>query len=93
MKAEMSFNKDELRLFDTDTVPMLTNEAGQYVINVSAFVLPGNHDGPALSSPGPAEAVPEIECHSVQYNRRRYKLKDYWEVRPKDTWRIIPVSK
>ena len=81
MKAEMSFNRDELRLFDTATVPMETNEAGQYVIDVSKF--DANY-ATSANTAEPSSADVSSECNSVQYNRHRDKVKDYWEVRPKD---------
>ena len=95
LKANMDFDKDELQLFGTDSVPMLVNEAGQYTINVSNFpgVSPCEHP-PSASVDLPASTEPALpdgqsvdmaeSSASVKFNFHRDKPKDYWEIRPKE---------
>ena len=97
LQAHMDFERDEVTLFGTTTVPMLVNEAGQYTVNVSRFpIMSPNSDVSAVSSDVSAkvepvshgmadhEPVSDESCHSVKVNRHRDKIKDYWEVRPKE---------
>ena len=102
LQAHMNFDRDELTLFGTETVPMLVNEAGQYTVNVSKFPghSPINADSvaPRVLSADASDDSDESHgvtlhcqpgtdappCHSVKVNKHRDKVKDYWEVRPKD---------
>ena len=58
LNAQMNFAKDELILFDQETViPMATNEAGQYIVPVASFEKTSQPDmepqAIALADPGP----------------------------------------
>ena len=87
LQAHMDFDRDELTLFGT----------GQYTVNVSRFpTMSPSSDVPVVSSEASAqvesgshgmadpESVSEESCHSVKVNRHKGKIKDFWEVRPKD---------
>ena len=97
LKANIDFENDQLTLFGTK-VPLLVNDAGQYTVNVSKFNPVDRSTSPMTTAPAapcadpshddePETAEPGVQtstCESVQINRKRDKVKDYWEVRPKD---------
>ena len=97
LKANIDFENDQLTLFGTK-VPLLVNDARQYTVNVSKFNPVDRSTSPMTTAPAapcadpshddePETAEPGVQtstCESVQINRKRDKVKDYWEVRPKD---------
>ena len=72
LKARMNFVDDELTLFESQTpVPMITNEAGQYMIPVSEFEPKQTLERQGVSS------CEENSCLSVEASSAT-PLKDYW---------------
>ena len=93
LPAKMDFESDSIRLFGSVDVPLHVNEADQYAIKVSEFPmstkLKANPEEQVPQKPVSVEVcalakTEEPQDKSVTFNRHRHKVKDFWEVRPKD---------
>ena len=70
--AELNFADDSLKLFnDRISVPLSTNTAGQYVVNVVAFNDVNEQAGShvAKGEAMPSKAMQEVQVHVVEPNR------------------------
>ena len=85
LRASMDFDADQLKLFAGEmAVPMVTNEAGQYMIPVANF------DDEGKEAPKP-EAVPQacVACLSVSSE----PAEDFWKVQGQDVVRVHVVPR
>lgn len=80
LQARLDFEGDKLELFGATTVDVKVNSAGQYVIPVVKCHL----DCSEVSDRSPEKPPEGPSCHSVSFGKKRDKVKDFWEIRPKD---------